>query len=195
MAEILFLTNCNNDKKLFHWIVTKTSVEYFEEKLSLEILKEKNPKLVISYNYNYIVPSDCIEFMNKRIINLHISFLPWNKGASPNIWSIIDNTPKGVTIHEMTSKLDEGNIIFQKEVLFNYEHHTLATSYETLNQEIVDLFIEHWDEIYSGNYVSRKQSGIGSYHTLKDLNEFRNKVDFEWSDKILDFLDKINKIN
>ena len=27
-------------------------------------------------------------------INMHISYLPWNRGFSPNIWSFIDNTPK-----------------------------------------------------------------------------------------------------
>ena len=37
--------------------------------------------------------------MNKgKIINLHISFLPFNRGYYPNLWSHQEGTPSGVTI-------------------------------------------------------------------------------------------------
>ena len=55
----------------------------------------------------------------KKIINLHISYLPYNKGAHPNFWSFADNTPSGVTIHEVNENLDSGNIIFQKKIEFD----------------------------------------------------------------------------
>ena len=125
---------------------------------------------------------------------MHISYLPWNKGSSPNIWSFIENSPKGVTIQEMSPELDEGEIIFQKEVTFDYEKDTLASSYEKLNCEIVNLFKEHWEELYSGNYVTQKQNGEGSYHTMKDLEKFKEKVEFNWSDKISDFLHRIDML-
>lgn len=190
MAEILFLTNNDNAKGLYDWICTKTSAEYFSEKLTLDILKEKKPKFVVSYNYKYIVPADCIDYMQKRIINMHISFLPWNRGASPNIWSFIEDTPKGVTIHEMSPGLDEGDIIFQREVEIDSTD-TLSSSYKKLNSAIVELFKEHWDELYSGNYIAKKQIEKGSYHTLKDLHEFESKVEFEWSDLITNFLNRV----
>ena len=33
-----------------------------------------------------------------QIINCHGAYLPHNRGAHPNVWSFIDNTPKGGTI-------------------------------------------------------------------------------------------------
>ena len=64
------------------------------------------------------------------MINLHISYLPYNKGAHPNFWSWVKNTPKGVSIHLISEKIDAGDIIFQKKLIFQMiilllENHTI----------------------------------------------------------------------
>ena len=56
----------------------------------------------------------------KKIINLHIGYLPYNRGAHPNFWSFMDNTPTGVTIHEIDKNIDTGKIIYQKIVDFEF---------------------------------------------------------------------------
>ena len=33
------------------------------------------------------IEKDIIEFLKYKIINLHISFLPFNRGMYPNLWS------------------------------------------------------------------------------------------------------------
>lgn len=194
MAEILFLTNNDNAKGLYEWIAQRVSADLCESKLTLDLLKSYNPKLVISYNYKYIVPKDCIDYMNHRIINIHISMLPWNRGAGPNLWSFVYDTPKGVTIHEMTPGLDEGDIIFQQELTFDENETTLASSYDALTNAAYELLKSHWDEILAGNYIARPQVGEGNYHTVKDMNILRSKVDFEWSDTIADFKNKLKGI-
>ena len=75
-------------------------VVLFPEKIDLNKIKKLNVSFVVSYNYRYIIGEDVIKYMNNKIVNLHTSFLPWNRGANPNLWSFIDNTPKGVTIHQ-----------------------------------------------------------------------------------------------
>ena len=37
---------------------------------------------------------------------MHISYLPFNRGAHPNYWSFKDNSPKGVTIHFIDNGID-----------------------------------------------------------------------------------------
>ena len=121
---------------------------------------------------------------------MHISYLPWNKGASPNLWSFIDDTPKGVTIHMLTEGLDEGDIIFQETIQFDPNIESFETTHKKLNNAIEKLFRFHWDEIISGKYkaIARKQEGKGSYHTISDLNLLKRQIDFKWSDNISDFL-------
>lgn len=48
-----------------------------------------------------------------------MSYLPYNKGTHPNYWSFIENTPKGVMIHEIDKGIDTGNIIVQKKIKLN----------------------------------------------------------------------------
>ena len=193
--KILFLTNNKNTLELYHWISERSTAFIFSDRLSVEALKGIDPKIVISYNYDYIVSKECIDAIDGSIINMHISLLPWNRGFSPNIWSFIDDTPKGVTIHMMSEGLDTGDILYQQELNFDVTKETFETSYTKLNNEIVALFKEHWEEIYSGTYRWRAfaQNGMGSYHDMNDLCELQNKISFEWNENIEKFLIRYHK--
>ncbi|HUX61123.1 MAG TPA: formyltransferase family protein, partial [Ignavibacteriaceae bacterium] len=67
------------------------------EPMTDEILQDKD--FIVSYGYRNIIGKPVLDKFQGRAINLHISYLPWNRGADPNLWSFFDNTPKGVTIH------------------------------------------------------------------------------------------------
>lgn len=121
---------------------------------------------LISYGYRHILGKrvlDCFE-KTKRI-NLHISYLPYNRGASPNLWSWIDDTPKGVTIHCLDDGIDTGDILVQREVWFAPTYaHTLRTSYVELHKQMLRLFRENVEELLLGIISPQKQVGEGTYH-------------------------------
>lgn len=187
-AQVLFLTNNPNAYVLYDWLKEKCQVSVYNEKLSLTKIKQINPKLIISYNYKYRIDNEVIEYMQGNIINLHISYLPWNRGADPNIWSFIDETPKGVTIHQISPELDKGKILYQKECFFEPEHETFETTYEKLNHTMIELFQEKWEEIWNKNYQLMEQIGEGSYHRHQELDKIQEQIPFQWSDNIADFL-------
>lgn len=192
---ILFLSNNEVSRPLYKWLQDqKEEIVWIEEKISIDKIKEMSPSLMISYNYRYIIGEDIIDYMGDRIINLHISYLPWNRGADPNFWSFIDDSPKGVTIHILDKGLDKGDIIVQKEYFFDEDKETLATTYEYLHRKIVELFIEFWERIKSGNYIVMKQQGKGSYHSHKQFVEIVNNIDFSWNSKICDIKKQIDII-
>ena len=189
-VKLLYLTNNKNALPLFRWISRRCEAEILSDRLTVERLSYVRPDIVVSYNYVHLVSRQCIEYVNGNIINMHISLLPWNRGISPNIWSFIDDTPKGVTIHVLSEGLDEGDIIFQEAISFDPNIETFETTYQELNGAAVKLFKSHWDEIVSGHYKesAKKQDGRGSYHSRSDLNALRNQIDFSWTDNIGDFL-------
>ena len=121
--------------------------------------------------------------MKNKIINLHISYLPYNRGAYPNFWSFYDGTPKGVTIHHLDEGVDTGDILFQKEITFSKDEDDLAKTYNRLLKEVQELFIEKWEDILEGNFISQPQSKeTGSSHTLDDFtfdlpNGWKTKTD------------------
>jgi|GEM_PF-702833 len=173
--KILFLTNNENSYQLANWLKNNNEdIKIFSEKLSIEFVQKYNPSFLVSYNYKYIIPENILLFFRKgRAINLHISYLPWNKGSNPNFWSFVENTKKGVTIHILEKGLDTGEIIVQKLVKFNEEKDTLASSYTKLHKTIVNLFIKYWYKIKFDKIKYKKQSEKGSYHIMSDFNKIK----------------------
>lgn len=180
--KILFLTNNNSAVELFNWLQSEgEEIELMQVRITEEFLNNNVYKLIISYGYRYIIKKEIIDKYRGKIINLHISYLPWNRGADPNIWSFIENTPKGVTIHLIDEGIDTGEIIFQKKLEFNKNVETLRSTYEILQEEIQLLFKENWQKIKSFDFVSKKQIEKGSLHYKKDLEKIKSSIeDFNW---------------
>lgn len=188
--RILFLTNNKISEPLFEWLKKTEEVLLFEEKLTIEKFIQVKPDLVISYNYKYIIKKDVLELLPNKFINLHISLLPWNRGAHPNFWSFLKNTPKGVTIHLIDEGIDTGDIIIQKE-LYLSEDETLFSSYCILNNEIQVLFRENWDNIKNNTFYLTKQSkDVGTTNYIKDFNNIiKDSIENIWNIKIKDLKD------
>jgi methionyl-tRNA formyltransferase len=146
-----------------------------QEKIFLDNLVDLEIDYIISYGYTHIIKPEIIQHYKNKIINLHISYLPWNRGASPNFWSWFKNTPKGVTIHHIDKGIDTGDIIIQKEIeedQFN-EGDTLYTTYEKLQRTIVSLFVRNWNNIKRGIIKSKQQvHKLSTFHTKKQLEEY-----------------------
>ena len=177
IALIDFLSNDGN------------SIIRCEEKLNKEDIAKYGYDFLISFSYRYIISKEILNYFKDKAINLHISYLPWNKGADPNLWSILENTPQGVTIHQMDYKLDAGQILYQKEISFN-EDDTLKSSYEKLQIELVELFIEKWQNIKYNKVTPKKPKGIGSYHKSSDKNDYMDLLTDGWDTKIKDLKGK-----
>lgn len=190
---VIFLTNNKNSLGLYYWLEKKTSVIVFSDPISIEDINRLKPNLIVSYNYMHIVPDEVIRVMKKKIINMHISYLPWNRGANPNFWSFIDDTPKGVTIHLLNEGLDKGDILFQKEIWID-DNESFSATYDKLHTEIVNLFKAHWDEIIAWNVTPKKQVGQGSYHSIRDFRSVKEKMDFSWDDQIADVVKKYKEL-
>lgn len=187
--KILFLTNNKITWPLYEWLVEQgEEVTYCEKKVlpGDDIIQES--EFVISYNYLYIIQPEIINQFPHRIINLHTSLLPWNRGISPNIFSFLEGTPLGVTIHEISAELDKGDILVQKPLSVCFARETLATAYKKSHDEITMLFIENWNDIKKGRICPRKQEGNGSYHRYSDLEPYKSIIDYE--DTIDTFLNK-----
>lgn len=192
--KILYLGYPNNS--IHKFLLTKGEIIQTQDKIN----SVEEFDWVISYGYPYIIKPDIIKISRNPIINLHISYLPFNRGADPNFWSWVDNTPKGVTIHYIDEGIDTGDILIQKIVEFE-GNETLATSYLKLKNEIENLFIKNFDDIIRGIILPKKQKGIGSFHLKKDLDQYKDLLTSGWNTPVkelhmtdLEIIDEIEKI-
>ncbi len=171
--KVLFLggknPECEKLLQFFH--SAKEEVITIVEKITLQELQTINPEIIVSYNYRFILKPEIFSFPRLGTVNLHVSYLPWNRGADPNFWSHVENTPKGVTVHYIDDGIDTGDIIGQELVEFS-DDDTLKTSYEKLHQTMQKLFCSLWQDIRIGMARRSKQAGEGTFHLAKDKDPF-----------------------
>ena len=187
--QILFLGPvcshiCNYLQREGHNIVMTEQ----ELKLNAEALQDAD--FIISYGYRHIITSDIIRRFNNRIINLHISLLPWNRGADPNLWSFLENTPKGVTIHYMDEGIDTGDVIAQKDISLDNSE-TLRSAYNILSQEIQEMFVRIWPDFNKKKIIPMPQTkGIGSYHSSVDKKKYAYLLTGGWDTPVSNLIGK-----
>lgn len=126
------------------------------------------PDIGISLFFGYILRREILELLPSGCINVHPAFLPYNRGASPNIWSIVENTPAGATVHYIDEGVDTGDIIAQREVAVEPTD-TGESLYKRLERCCVDLFTESWISIRNGTAVRKPQTPGGSVHRRRDV--------------------------
>lgn len=187
-GSVLFLTNNDNTEDVFEWLLKRgENVHKVQNKLTEDMIRALEPSFIVSFNYRYLIPKEVLDLMPDRVINLHTSYLPYNRGSSPNFFSFMDDTPKGVTIHRMAEGLDTGDILCRKELFFDEGRETFASTYEKLLAAMKELFYENWDAIKAGKITAQKQEGCGTYHTMRELAEIREKHPFTWDCNIADY--------
>lgn len=180
--RVLFLGCAGKQMSLVDELVNANCEVWYTHE---EIESTEGFDFVISYGYRHILKKSIIESSKAPIINLHISYLPWNRGAHPNFWSFFDCTPSGVSIHLVDEGVDTGPILYQRYVNFEKNQVTFAQTYRQLILEIESLFIKNLNEIIAEEYKPLPQRRRGSYHKISDLPSEFSGWDSSIQDEVL----------
>jgi methionyl-tRNA formyltransferase len=80
-------------------------------------LRQRRPDAGVLADYGRIVPEEVLEIPARGFLNVHPSLLPRHRGASPIPAAILAGDAfAGVSIIEMTPRLDDGPIVVQRAV-------------------------------------------------------------------------------
>lgn len=109
----------NIDFKLTNWNIPNT----------------KQWDLGVLVSFGYLIPSRIISLFPNGMINVHPSLLPQYIGSAPIPYSLLNGDKiTGISIIDVSSKLDSGNILQQKlQIIDKYD------SYNTLSNKLADL--------------------------------------------------------
>ena len=140
---------------------------------------------VVSYGHRYVIKPEIVRIMGNRIINIHIGYLPWGRGADPNFWSWHDDTPKGVTIHQMDEGIDTGPLLVRMESSPD-KRGTLKTTYEQLHREAIFLFGQYWHRIRDGMESFPQTPADATSHKKKDREAIWHHFPLGWDTPVRD---------
>ncbi|MFH1422052.1 MAG: formyltransferase family protein [Planctomycetota bacterium] len=179
-AEILSACSLSSNR-----IFDGSKINYKETIQSVNLLK---PDIGISVMFGYILKPELLSILPQGCINLHISYLPYNRGSFPNVWSIIDGTPAGVTLHYVDAGVDTGPIIAQRDVSVE-PIDTGLSLYRKLERKAFYLFRDMWPRIKEGKTQRTAQlSSEGTYHRAQDVKKI-DEIDLQKMYKAKNLLD------
>jgi methionyl-tRNA formyltransferase len=168
-------------------VFTGSSLRQPEVLAAIEAL---NAQLAVSIFFGYILRPEFLQLFPAGCVNLHPSLLPYNRGAHPNVWSIIDGTPAGATLHYVDAGIDTGDIIAQKKVEVEPVD-TGETLYRRLERASIDLFADAWTAVRAGNPPRTPQDSAPAVcHRAQDL-EALDEIDLAATYKAQDLIDLI----
>lgn len=145
---------------------------------TLAAVRNLEAEIGISVYFGFILHRDLLQSFPQGCLNLHPAFLPYNRGAHTNIWSIVDGTPAGVTLHYLDEDVDTGDIIAQRQIAIGSTD-TGATLYRKLEEECVRLFVETWPQLRLGAAARHPQTKQdGTSHRVKDIERI-NQIDLD----------------
>ena len=120
-----------------------------EQPCTVQAIVDLKPSIGLSVLFGYVLQPVLLRVFEKGCLNLHPSLLPYNRGSFPNVWSIVDGTPAGVTIHYMDQSIDTGDIVAQVPVSVEPVD-TGHSLYQKLETVAFDLFRQTWPKLVSG---------------------------------------------
>ena len=122
-----------------------------------QALKDMEPDLIITCAYGKILPKEILNLPRLGCINVHASLLPKLRGGAPIHRAILNGyTKTGVTIMYMDQRMDEGDIITQKETEIT-ETETAETLHDRLSIMGRDLLLETLPSIINKTNPRTKQ--------------------------------------
>ena len=151
-------------------IFTEAGVPCYSKTKPDKFILDGTDRLLLLW-WPHILKEDVINCVSDGVINLHPSYLPYNRGKHPYYWSLVDDTPAGVSIHLVTPGIDDGDILFQTKI----ETPITMTGEELYDKSIntiIDLFKINFHNILTSNYTRKPQDEkINTFHWGKDIED------------------------
>jgi UDP-4-amino-4-deoxy-L-arabinose formyltransferase/UDP-glucuronic acid dehydrogenase (UDP-4-keto-hexauronic acid decarboxylating) len=115
--------------------------------LWVDRIKEMVPEIIFSFYYRDIIKKEIIDIPSTGCYNMHGSLLPRYRGRCPVNWVLINGEKEtGITLHKMTPRPDDGDILGQEHIIIDNDD-TAMTLHKKLAQASEELLKKLLPEI------------------------------------------------
>lgn len=191
--DVVFLGANDIGWEIYEWLTDRESVTVqamITTAEQLDLLKRLEPDMAVAAGFGEIVPPEYLDVPRRGCVNVHPGYLPHARGYNPNVWSIVEGIPAGVSIHVMAEAVDAGDIIARRKVASSFAD-TGKSLYERMERAAVDLFTETWPAIEAGeaNRIQQDESAARTHYKreFSDLCEIDPHETYE-AKELLDVL-------
>ena len=222
IKKILIFGINNTGEKIYKKLnkFKKYKIKLVLKSVSSKEVKSFNPDYIFSLGYRKKIKKNILKLAKEGCFNIHKSLLPLHSGANPVFWTIKNGTKAGHTIHLMNQDIDQGDIVFQKVVDYDFSYDAKKLYQKIEKQQVKDFFLFLKNIKY---FLSRKKKNKfdkKNFHLKKDFQKYKkinyflnndkkkvlnlikalsfepfNNINFMFNKKYYNFKLKIKKIN
>jgi methionyl-tRNA formyltransferase len=149
------------------------------------------PDLIWVNSYSMIIREDVLSIPRLGSLNIHGALIPQYRGCNTTQWAILNGESRtGVTLHEMSAGLDEGDIIDQEAVPLFFEDTWESASRRIA--EATDKIIEkNLPSILSGTWqASPQDQSCARYHRRRTPDDGL----FSWDQPVIEIYNLIRAL-
>lgn len=194
--DLIFLGINDAGMRIYNWLCECEGIDVIALLTNpdqFQLIQQTEPDLLVSAGFDHLVPSKILEIPDKGALNIHPSLLPHNRGKNPNVWSLVEGTPAGATVHYMDEQYDTGPIIAQREVNKNFPDDG-KDLHKRLEDAQFDLFKDCWPDIVADNIEPKSQEKeSGKYYSTEDFLKLC-ELDPNEKVRIKPFLDQLRAL-
>lgn len=155
-------------------------------------IKHLKPDLIIVVAFRKL-PTELFNIPKHGTINLHASLLPNYRGAAPINWCLMNGEIKtGVTTFYINEKIDQGDILLQKEIMIKNED-DFGSLYTKLSEVGAELVVKTVEGIFNNSLKPIKQNFIDDLKLAPKLNSENTRIN--WSRSTSDIIGKIKGLS
>jgi len=144
----------------------------------LKLLKELSPDLIVVVAYGKLIPGEVLTIPKYGVLNVHASLLPKFRGSSPIQSALLSGEREtGVTIMEVTEKLDSGPILLQESIPIG-EDDNAGTLHKKLSTLGAALLVKAISGMVSGKLKPKPQDDSKATYCRK-ITKQMGRID--WS--------------
>jgi methionyl-tRNA formyltransferase len=138
------------------------------------------PDFLFSFYFRFMLPPEVLVLPRRGALNLHGSLLPRYRGRAPVNWVLVNGeTETGVSLHDMVSKPDAGDLVDQEAVAIDFEE-TPRSLYAKLEKAAVVVLDRSLPLLLAGAAPRRPLDlAKGSYFGGRKPEDGR--MDWAWS--------------
>lgn len=143
-------------------------------------IKGLKPDLIIVVAFRKL-PAEVFNIPRHGTINLHASLLPNYRGAAPINWCLMNGEIKtGVTTFYINEKIDQGDILLQKEIMIKNED-DFGSLYTKLSEVGAELVVKTVEGIFNNSLKPIKQNFIDDLKLAPKLNSENTRINWRRS--------------
>ena len=140
-------------------------------------IKGLKPDLIIVVAFRKL-PAEVFNIPRHGTINLHASLLPNYRGAAPINWCLMNGEIKtGVTTFYINEKIDQGDILLQKEIMIKNED-DFGSLYNKLSEVGAELVVKTVEGIFNNSLKPIKQNFIDDLKLAPKLNSENTRINW-----------------